>query len=88
MKNFGRNIYNGEITLKEADGDQRNFFVEILNFQDRAKPQEREKKTKEKNVLKSLYILFDGRERVPDAFESKIFPIKNIGTRFLKFRPF
>ena len=47
-KKFGRNIYNGGITLKEADGDQRNLFVEILNFQDTAKPQEREKKTKEK----------------------------------------
>ena len=33
-------------------------------------------KTKKKDILKNLYALFDGRKRVLDAFERRIFPIK------------
>ena len=33
--------------------------------------------------IKSLYALFEGRERVLDAFESKIFPIKIEGAGLL-----
>ena len=29
-----------------------------------------------------MYFLFDDRQRVPDAFESKIVPIKTEGTGF------
>ena len=32
-----------------------------------------------------MYAFFDGRERVLDAFESKIFPIKTKDTGFLNF---
>ena len=33
-------------------------------------------------MLKNLYTLYDGRERVLDAFESRIFPIKIEGAGF------
>ena len=84
-KTFVGDIYNGEITLKEADEDERDLSVEILNFKDKTKPQDPEKKQKKTNVLKNLYTLLAGRERVLDAFESKIFPIKNKGTGFSNF---
>ena len=32
-----------------------------------------------------MHAFFNGRERVLDAFESKIFPIETKGTRFLNF---
>ena len=32
-----------------------------------------------------MYALFNGRERVLDAFESKIFPVKDKGTGFSNF---
>ena len=32
LNTFLRDIYNGKITLKEADGDQSDFLVEIFNF--------------------------------------------------------
>ena len=32
INTFGRDIYNGKITLKEADEDQSNLLVEIMNF--------------------------------------------------------
>ena len=50
------------------------------------RPQDSEKQQERKNVLKNLYALFEGRERVLDTFESKIFPIKNKGG-YLDFKP-
>ena len=86
IKTFGRDIYNTEITLKEADEDQSNFLVEIINSKNKVKPQDPEKKKeKENDVLKNVYEVFDGRERVLHAFESKIFPVKNKSADFSNF---
>ena len=48
IRTFGRDIYNGEITLKEADEDQASLLNEIMNFRDKTKPQDEEKKKTEK----------------------------------------
>ena len=37
IRTSGRDIYNGEITLKEADEDQSNLLNEIKNFSDKTK---------------------------------------------------
>ena len=39
-KTFGRDIYDGKTTLKEADNGQSNLSVEIMNFKKNTKPQE------------------------------------------------
>ena len=46
-----------------------------MNFKIKIKPQNPEKK---KDILKNLYALFDDRDRVLDAFECKMFPIKKL----------
>ena len=48
-----------------------------MNLKGKTKPQkpEKNKKTKE-GVLKNQYTFFEGRGRVLDVFESKIFPTK------------
>ena len=51
-----------------------------MNFKKKTKPKSLEKKKKNKKkkfVLENLYNLFEGREKVLDAFESKIFTIKS-----------
>ena len=53
IRTFGRDIYNGEITLKEADEDQSSLLNEIKNFRDKTKPQDEEKKQKKKMFLKT-----------------------------------
>ena len=55
MKNFGKDIYNDEITLKEADDDQNNLLVEIIDFKNKKITRSREK-IRKKNLK--------GRERV------------------------
>ena len=59
-----------------------SLLVGMINFNKKINPKNPDKKQKKKYILKSLYALFDGRERVLDAFESKIFPITKEGTGF------
>ena len=88
IRAFVRDIYNGEITLKEADEDQASLLNEIMNFRDKTKPKDEEKKKrKKKDVLTNLYKFFEGREKVLNAFDSKIFPIKTKGTGYLESEP-
>ena len=72
---FGRDIYNAKFIL----------IIAFINFKSKRKLQNPEKKLKKKDILKNLYALFDGRERVLDAFESGTSPIKIEGTGFSAF---
>ena len=80
---FSRDIYEGKITLKEADEDQSNSLEDIKNFRDKTKSQTDKKKQEKEIVLKNLKIFFDARERLLDGFASKIFLIKSKGSDLL-----
>ena len=80
IKTSGRDIYNGKITLKKADEDQASLLVEIMNFKKKTKSQHLEKNQERKDVLENLYNFFQGREKVLNAFDSKIFSIKIKGS--------
>ena len=58
IRTFGRDIYNGEITLKEADEYQSSLLNEIKNFSD--KNLEVKKKQEKEDVLKILYNFYEG----------------------------
>ena len=81
INTFGRDTYNGKITLKEADEDQSSLLVEIMDSKKKNKTAKSKEKTK-KDVPINLYALLEGREKTFDAFESKLFPIKIEGTGF------
>ena len=53
INTFGRDIYGGTITLKEADKDQI-----ILLVKNKIKPQNPEKKRKRKNTFLKTYMHF------------------------------
>ena len=46
-----------------------------MNLRKQVKPKNTEQK-QQKDVFKNLYNLFEGRKKVLNAFDSKIFPIK------------
>ena len=48
-KTFGRDIYEGKITAEEADKDQTDLLVEIMNFRKNTKPRSQEKKASKSN---------------------------------------
>ena len=53
-----------------------------MNFRKQVKPKNTERKQQKEDVLENLYNLFEGRERVFNAFDIKIVPIKIEGTGF------
>ena len=83
IKTFGRDIYEGKITIEEANKYQTNLLVEIMNFRKNTKPRSQEKNKKKKLFLKTCIIFFEGREKSLDAFESKTFFTKSKGADIL-----
>ena len=58
IKTFGGDIYEGKITIKEADEYQADLLVEIMSFKKNTKPGSREKKNKKKNLFLKTCIIF------------------------------
>ena len=58
IKTFGRDIYEGKITIEEADKYQTNLFAEIMSFKKNTKPRSPEKKNKEKKLFLKTRIIF------------------------------
>ena len=83
IKTFGRDIYEGKITIDEANEYQTDLLAEIINFRKNTKPRNQEKKQEKEIVLKNLYNFFEPREKILDAFESKKFSIKSKGAGIL-----
>ena len=83
IKTFGRDIYEGKITIEEADKYQTDLLVEIMNFRKNTKPRSQEKKQEKEIVLENLYNFWEGREKILDAFVSKILLTKSKGAGIL-----
>ena len=49
-KYFGSGIFNGKITLCEAVKKQSNLLINILEFNDRARPRAKANKKKKSNT--------------------------------------
>ena len=64
IRTFGEDIYNGEITLEEADNNQSNLLNEIKNFKYKTEPKSDKKRQEKENVEKNLYNFYEGREMV------------------------
>ena len=83
VRTLGRDIYEGRITLEEANIDQDNLLRDIRNFNNETRPQNDNKIQEKKIVLKSFYKFFEAREVLLDGFYSKIFLIKSKGLGLL-----
>ena len=79
VRTFGRDIYEGKITLKEADEDHSELINDINEFNEKTRPKTKDKKEK-RIVMKNLHNFFSAREIVLNGFKSKIFLTKSIGT--------
>ena len=83
MITFGEDIYNGEITLEEADKDQSDLLEKINDFTKKTRPRSDKNKQEKENVEKNLYYFYTGREMILNAFKSKIFLTKSKGSGIL-----
>ena len=49
IKTFGKDIYDGTSTLKEANDYETDLLADIINFKNKTKPKSPEKKTRKRN---------------------------------------
>ena len=79
IKNFARDIYErdiyeGKITIEEADKHQTDLLVEIMNFRKNMKPRSQEKKNeKNKLFLKTCIILLRAEKKFLTLLKTKFF---------------
>ena len=84
---FAKDIYNGTITLEEADIDQISLVNEITRFNSSIKPKTLERSQNKKDNFENLKARYVGRQKVLEAFHSGIFSInKTEGTGFSDHR--
>ena len=83
MRTFGRGIYEGKITLEEANDDQTNLLNDIRNFKNNTRPQNDKKKQEREIVLKNLYNFLEARQILLGGFDGRIFLIKSKGSGLL-----
>ena len=69
--------------LEKANEYQINLLVKIMKFRKNTKPRSEEKKQEKEIVLRNLHNFFEGREKIIDAFKSKIVLKKSKGAGVL-----
>ena len=76
IKSFRESIFNGKITINEADKKKSNLLQNIVEFNIRAKPKAKTVKKKKSDSFKSINALYEGYELTLNAFKSGIFPLR------------
>ena len=69
--------------LEKANEYQTDLLAEIMSFKKHRNQAVKEKNEKKKLFFQNLYNFFEGREKILDAFESKIFLAKFKGAGIL-----
>ena len=72
IKTFGRDIYEGKITIEEANEYQTDLLAETLNFRKNTKPRNQEKKQKE-FVLEACINLLRVEKKFLTLLKAKYF---------------
>ena len=80
IKNFAKDIYDGKVTLEEADKKQSDLINEINDFINKTRPKNYKKKQEKEITLDRLHNFFKAREMVFNGFKSKAFSIKSKGS--------
>ena len=71
--NFLSDIYNGKISLKEAEFKQRDLEIEIRNLQFGYESKDKKEKEEKSQVLMQANDLLEYRDKIIDAFKDGIF---------------
>ena len=64
IRTFGKNICAGKITLNNADKDQSNLLLEIIDFNKNTKPRNSSNKKTKKRYSWKPDSLYEGRETI------------------------
>ena len=83
MKNFGKDTYNDEITLTEADDDQNNLLVEIIDFKNKKITRSREKIRKKILKGREKFFMLSRVKNFQQEIQVQFFQILTI-SEFIK----
>ena len=83
IRTFGKDIYEGKITLEQADEEQSDLSSDIDKLIKETKPKSAVKKSQRKTVMKNLRDFINARELVLNGFKSKLFLTKSVGSGIL-----
>ena len=64
IRSFTKNIFDGTITLNNADKEQIHLLIEVLEFNKNTKPRDVKKKKEKRDTLESLHVLYEGWKMV------------------------
>ena len=81
LKSFVDNIYTDKISIDEVEEDQCNLLENMVEFNNKSRPKNKEGKAKKRNTFDSVNAHYEGREL---TFESGIFSIKSTQGKGLK----
>ena len=73
IKTFGKNIYDGTITLEEANDYQTDLLAEIINFKEKQNQKVQKKKKKKRLFLKTCIIFLRVEKKVLMLLQVKYF---------------
>ena len=73
IKTFGRNIYEGKITLEKANEYKTNLLAEIINFRKNTKQRSEEKNKKKKLFFKTCIIFLKVEKKLLMLLKAKYF---------------
>ena len=74
IKTFGRDIYDGKITIKDADEYQTDLLAEILHFRKNTKSRSEEKNKKKKLSFKTCIMFLRVQKKLLMLLKVKYFP--------------
>ena len=84
IRSFADDIYSGKTTINEADQEQTDLVEYILNFNNKARPKNKDYKNNKRNFLNTAKKFYEGRELIINAFKSELFPLKSTTDTELK----
>ena len=73
IKTFGRDIYEGKITLEKANEYQTDLLAEIINFKKKTKPRSQEKYKENKLFFKTCIIFLRVEKKFLMLLKAKYF---------------
>ena len=83
-RSFSDNLYTGKISINDAEKDEANSLVNIIECNDKSRPKTKEGKDKKQGTFDSISALYEGQELALNTFRSGIFPIKENKANGLK----
>ena len=76
IRSFGESIFTSKININKDEMGQSNLLENMVKFNDKYRPKNKEDKDRQRNTYESAYAFYEDRELTLNAFTNGIIPIK------------